>query len=82
MPFRFVCSQCGTLLLEDEDLPFNVGDYLKDVISRIGEKCPKCGHKLQIPPVNVEVNPNPAALKKPRSVGAFKHNYYRQKVSS
>ncbi|MGC8896572.1 MAG: hypothetical protein ACP5LB_07425 [Candidatus Bathyarchaeia archaeon] len=61
MPFKFICSQCGKTLLETEHLTSRYDSSLRPieefVRKRIGEKCPSCGHKLQIPPVKVEVYP-------------------------
>jgi len=61
VPFRFTCSSCGNTLLETENLTFRYDSGLRPieefVRKRIGEKCPFCGHKLQIPPVKVEVYP-------------------------
>ena len=64
-PFRFVCSECGNELLIIEDLKFlkvynpeRTGRLELAIKRKLGEmKCPQCGHKLQIPPIKVEVTP-------------------------
>ncbi len=30
--------------------------YLESVVTKIGGKCPRCGHKLQVPPTTIEVS--------------------------
>jgi len=81
MPFRFVCSQCGAILIEKENLEYG-GNFVRAVINEVGGQCPKCGHKLQVPPVNVEVKPNPATVNKPIVASAFKHDYHQKSHSN
>ncbi|OYT53072.1 hypothetical protein B6U66_00145 [Candidatus Bathyarchaeota archaeon ex4484_135] len=59
MPQKVVCSKCGYVLFEEEeDLkpPDEIIQMFED------ERCPKCGHKLSVVPVKVEIMP----LKKSR----------------
>jgi len=68
MPFRFICSYCKALLLEagDEILRYQTPRNAKRrdailspieafITHKIGDTCPKCGHKLSRLPVGVEV---------------------------
>jgi hypothetical protein len=61
LPLKFTCSCCGKTLLETENLTCRYDSPLRPieefVRKRIGEKCPFCGHRLQIPPVKIEVYP-------------------------
>ena len=68
MPFKFYCDNCGALLIETEDLhiivyqstrhyknrkrPIPMSEYIE---RKIGNHCPKCGHKLSMLPQKVEV---------------------------
>ncbi|MEM3463773.1 MAG: hypothetical protein QXL91_02825 [Candidatus Bathyarchaeia archaeon] len=67
LPFKFTCSCCGKTLLETENLMCRYDSRLRPIEEfvrrRIGEKCPFCGHKLQIPPVKIEVYPLKENLK-------------------
>ena len=56
MPFIFRCGECGITLHEDLDPKLNER-YMESVTAKLGDKCPYCGHKLQIPPLNVKVYP-------------------------
>jgi hypothetical protein len=52
LPQKVVCHQCGCILYE--------GDELKppdEILHKYNGKCPKCGRKLAIIPLNVEVKP-------------------------
>ena len=54
MPQRVICSKCGHVLYEEEeDLkpPDEVVQMFED------ERCPKCGHKLEVIPVKVVIRP-------------------------
>ncbi len=75
MPFRFVCSRCGATLYESEDdilaymskrnsknstLEPPITQFIKH---KIGLECPKCGHKLSLKPVKIEVSASKGGLK-------------------
>jgi len=52
LPQRVVCHQCGYILYD--------GDELKppdEILQEYNGKCPKCGRKLALIPLNVEVKP-------------------------
>jgi DNA-directed RNA polymerase subunit RPC12/RpoP len=52
MPQRVVCQTCGHLLYE--------GDELKppdEILHGNDGKCPKCGRKLSLVPIDVNVRP-------------------------
>jgi len=52
MPQRVTCHHCGHMLYD--------GDELKppdEILHQYDGKCPKCGKKLAIIPLNVEVKP-------------------------
>ena len=64
MTFQFVCSECGKLLrtvtIQEymESCHHTNADkmtFLEYIIDEIGGACPFCGHKLTIPPIDVEV---------------------------
>jgi hypothetical protein len=60
MPFIFYCNQCGSELYKDSkpvlhDGTYRRETYLQIVITKIGGKCPNCGHKLRVPPLKIEV---------------------------
>lgn len=70
MPFRFLCSQCGTVLYEcgEEILrcqtslnaskqELTLSPIEAFITHKIGEKCQKCGRKLAKKPINIEVQP-------------------------
>ncbi|MEM0313556.1 MAG: hypothetical protein QW056_00465 [Candidatus Bathyarchaeia archaeon] len=52
MPQRVTCNQCGHLLYEGVDLK-----PPDEIISKYDGKCPKCGRKLALIPVNVDIKP-------------------------
>ncbi|MFQ6080176.1 MAG: hypothetical protein ACE5OW_00710 [Candidatus Bathyarchaeia archaeon] len=52
MPQRVICQGCGTVLYERIELV-----PPDEVILRYDGKCPKCGKKLSLTPINVEVKP-------------------------
>jgi RNase P subunit RPR2 len=57
MPERVICQQCNTVLYE--------GDELKppeEIIQSHNGKCPKCGRKLSLIPVTVEVKATPSKI--------------------
>jgi len=52
MPQRVVCQKCGYVLYE--------GDELKppdEILQRYNGKCPRCGRKLALVPLDIEVKP-------------------------
>ncbi len=60
MPFVFRCGKCRSVIHEDPKPELDVGSYkhqtyLESVLTKLGGTCPSCGHKLQIPPLEVEV---------------------------
>lgn len=60
MPFIFRCSRCGSTLYKDPNPVLDIGSYkrhtyLETVLTELGGKCPSCGHKLHIPPLEIEV---------------------------
>jgi len=56
VPFVFDCSECESVIYVDLNPRLSEG-YLETLLARLGGKCPKCGHKLQLPPLKVEVLP-------------------------
>jgi hypothetical protein len=52
MPQRFICHGCGHILYEGAELK-----PPDEIINRHGGNCPKCGRKLSLMPLNVEVKP-------------------------
>jgi len=51
-PQRVICQGCGAVLYEGVDL------FPPDeIIQRYDGKCPKCGKRLSLTPVKVEVEP-------------------------
>lgn len=65
MPFRFICAQCGVVLLETKELKpiywreakkHSISGIENFIIKTIGEQCPSCGNKLRIPPEKVDVH--------------------------
>lgn len=61
LPFLFSCQRCGAILYRDpkpvlRDGTYRRETYLEGVVTKIGGKCPRCGHKLQIPPTTIEVS--------------------------
>ncbi len=52
MPQTVTCNQCGYLLYEGSELK-----PPDEIISKHNGKCPKCGKKLALVPINVEVKP-------------------------
>ena len=61
MPFIFRCGRCGSTLHEDPNPVLDIGSYkrqtyLETVLTRLGGKCPSCGHELHIPPLEIEVS--------------------------
>ena len=54
MPQQVFCSKCGHLLYEEEeDLkpPDEIVQMFED------ERCPNCGHKLEVIPVKIVIRP-------------------------
>ncbi|MGQ9530328.1 MAG: hypothetical protein ACUVQX_02450 [Candidatus Bathycorpusculaceae bacterium] len=52
MPQRVVCEGCGHVLYEGTELK-----PPDEILHQHGGKCPKCGKKLSLIPINVEVKP-------------------------
>ena len=60
MPFIFICSQCRSILYEDPSPLLQNGSYksptyFESVLTRLGDKCPLCGHELALTPSKIEV---------------------------
>ncbi len=51
MPQKIICSSCGEILYERNDLKSPV-----DIIKHFNGKCPKCSKKLVFDPQKVEIN--------------------------
>ena len=54
MPQRVICHGCNHILYEGTELR-----PPDEIISQNGGKCPKCGRKLSLLPLDVEVIPLP-----------------------
>lgn len=52
MPQRVVCKGCGCMLFEGPDLK-----PPDEILHMHDGKCPKCGKKLSLVPLDVEVKP-------------------------
>jgi len=52
MPQRVVCQQCGFILYESDELK-----PPDEILHQHNGKCPKCGKKLALIPLDVEVKP-------------------------
>ncbi len=52
MPQRVLCQGCNHILYEGPELR-----PPDEIIHSNGGKCPKCGKKLSLLPINVEVKP-------------------------
>jgi DNA-directed RNA polymerase subunit RPC12/RpoP len=52
MPQRVVCHDCKQVLYEGVELR-----PPDEIIQQYGGKCPKCGRKLSLLPLDVEVKP-------------------------
>lgn len=62
MPFRFVCHNCGAVLLEEQPTMKELNharkrSYVERVAERLGGKCSVCGAPLQTVPTKIEVKP-------------------------
>jgi hypothetical protein len=74
MPFIFRCSQCGLILHRDRqpilcNWSFKQQTYLEYVFEMLGGKCPFCGNKLKIPPLEIKITiatTKKRKLKRPR----------------
>jgi NAD-dependent SIR2 family protein deacetylase len=53
MPQRVACQGCGHTLYEGPDLR-----PPDEILHEHEGKCPKCGKKLSLVPINVDVKPN------------------------
>jgi len=51
MPQKIICSSCGEILYEKNDLKSPV-----EIIKHFNGKCPKCSKKLVFDPQKVEIN--------------------------
>jgi len=52
LPQRVVCQKCGNVLYEGADLK-----PPDEILHQHNGKCPKCGNKLSLIPINVDVTP-------------------------
>ncbi|NWG11665.1 hypothetical protein HXY33_08000 [Candidatus Bathyarchaeota archaeon] len=52
LPQRVVCQQCGCVLHEGPELK-----PPDEILHLHNGKCPKCGKKLSLIPINVDVTP-------------------------
>ncbi len=52
MPQRVVCHGCGQVLYEGQELR-----PPDEILQQHGGNCPKCGRKLSLLPIDVEVKP-------------------------
>ena len=52
LPQRVICQQCGYVLYDDAELK-----PPDEILHEHNGKCPKCGKKLSLIPINVEVTP-------------------------
>ncbi|MCW4044661.1 MAG: hypothetical protein NWE94_03990 [Candidatus Bathyarchaeota archaeon] len=52
MPQRVTCHSCGSLLYEGAELK-----PPDEIIQKYEGKCPSCGKKLSLLPIDVEVKP-------------------------
>lgn len=52
VPQRVVCRECGYILYEDVDLKTP-----DEILSQYNGKCPQCGKKLALIPLDVNVKP-------------------------
>ena len=62
MPQKVKCRQCGAILYHGAELKSP-----EEILQANEGKCPKCGAKLALSPLNVDVEASPErALKMPR----------------
>jgi len=52
MPQKVFCQKCGYILYEGPELK-----PPDEIIQKYNGKCPKCGKKLSLIPIDVEVKP-------------------------
>ena len=52
MPQRVVCQKCGYVLYDENDLK-----PPDEILHQYNGKCPRCGKKLALVPLDVEVKP-------------------------
>jgi ribosomal protein S27AE len=52
LPQRVICKQCGYILYDGAELR-----PPDEILHEHNGKCPKCGKKLALIPINVEVKP-------------------------
>ncbi|MGB9134831.1 MAG: hypothetical protein WCC63_04515 [Candidatus Bathyarchaeia archaeon] len=52
MPQKVFCQKCNCILYEGAELK-----PPDEIIQKHNGKCPKCGNKLSLIPINVEVKP-------------------------
>lgn len=50
MPQKIICSGCGFIFYEGDDLV-----YPEDVLKKYEYKCPRCGRTLNLNPERIEV---------------------------
>ncbi|MCK4933934.1 hypothetical protein KAS06_04615 [Candidatus Bathyarchaeota archaeon] len=53
MPQKVSCQGCGHVLYDGPELK-----YPDEIIQKHDGKCPNCGRKLSLVPIDVEVKPN------------------------
>ena len=83
MPFIFTCSQCHAVVLKASFDELMYSETVENIVRRkVGNKCPKCGHKFSFPFVKVDVKPNMETLGKSPYASSFKHDYHKTKKSS
>jgi ribosomal protein S27AE len=52
VPQRVICQKCGYVLYDEDDLK-----PPDEILHQHNGKCPKCGKKLALVPLDVEVKP-------------------------
>ncbi|MGD8564947.1 MAG: hypothetical protein PVF96_01195 [Candidatus Bathyarchaeota archaeon] len=52
MPQRVTCQKCGCVLYEDNELKTP-----EEILHKHDGKCPECGRKLALMPLDIEVKP-------------------------
>jgi hypothetical protein len=61
VPQRVICSGCNHVLYEGADLK-----PPDEILQEHDGKCPKCGKKLSLLPIDVEVKPNELKVRSER----------------
>ena len=52
VPQRVICQKCGYVLYDEDDLK-----PPDEILHQYNGKCPRCGKKLALVPLDVEVKP-------------------------